>query len=214
MRVCQFRHDGKWTIITGPESHRIRKTCTHILQACCRVSNCWPQVAEQASCNHQHDRGHERLVSRCHPNFAVIEIFAFRTFETGHPFSAASAYFWKVAASAPGTFPTTSMRLVVIVQPESSFSNDNVTVVEMLSAVRFAPPNCPDNAIEKHPACAAAISSSGLVPGAFSNRVENEYCVLLSTPPGAEIVPLPSFSPPFQTALAFRCIDLLLVMIS
>ena len=42
-------------------------------------------------------------------NRALILIFAFRTFETGHPFSAASAYFWKVAASAPGTFPTTSM---------------------------------------------------------------------------------------------------------
>ena len=26
-------------------------------------------------------------------NLAVIEIFAFKTFETGHPFSAASAYF-------------------------------------------------------------------------------------------------------------------------
>jgi len=26
-------------------------------------------------------------------NFAVIEIFAFKTFETGHPFSAASAHF-------------------------------------------------------------------------------------------------------------------------
>src|SRR4051812_44962127 len=97
------------------------------------------------------------------------------------------------------------MWLVVIVQPESSFSNDNVTVVEMLSAVRFAPPNCPDNAIEKHPACAAAISSSGLVPGAFSNRVVKEYCVLFNTPPGAEMLPLPSFRPPFQTALAFLC---------
>jgi len=28
-----------------------------------------------------------------YPSFAVIEIFAFRTFDTGHPFSAASAYF-------------------------------------------------------------------------------------------------------------------------
>jgi hypothetical protein len=28
-----------------------------------------------------------------YPSFAVIEIFAFSTFETGQPFSAASAYF-------------------------------------------------------------------------------------------------------------------------
>jgi hypothetical protein len=75
----------------------------------------------------------------------------------------------------------------------------------MLSAVRFAPPNCADSAIEKHPACAAAINSSGFVPGAFSNRVVNEYGVLFSTPPGADIAPFPSFSPPFQTALALRC---------
>src|SRR5215470_934918 len=138
-------------------------------------------------------------------SFAFIVIFAFNTFETGHPFSAASAYFWKVAASAPGTLPTTSMWLAVIVQPESSFSIVSVTLVEMLSGVRFAVPNCADNAIEKHPACAAAISSSGFVPGAFSNLVVNEYGVLFSTPPGAEIDPLPSFNPPFQTALALRC---------
>ena len=42
-------------------------------------------------------------------SFAFIVIFAFSTFDTGHPFSAASAHFWKVAASAPGTLPTTSM---------------------------------------------------------------------------------------------------------
>ena len=31
-----------------------------------------------------------------------------------------------------------------------------------------------NGAIEKHPACAAAISSSGLVPGLSSNRVAKE----------------------------------------
>jgi hypothetical protein len=40
-------------------------------------------------------------------SFASMVIFAFRTFETGQPFSAPSAYFWNVAASAPGTLPTT-----------------------------------------------------------------------------------------------------------
>src|SRR5215469_17473648 len=82
-------------------------------------------------------------------SFAFIVIFAFSTFETGHPFSAASAYFWKVGASAPGTFPTTSMWLAVIVQPESSFSIVRVTFVEMLSGVRFAVPNCAERAMEK-----------------------------------------------------------------
>ncbi len=31
--------------------------------------------------------------SLAYPSLAVIEIFAFSTFDTGHPFSAASAYF-------------------------------------------------------------------------------------------------------------------------
>src|ERR1700756_5255116 len=135
-----------------------------------------------------------------------MEIFAFSTFETGQPFSAASAYFWKVAASAPGTFPTTSRWLAVIVQPESSFSIVSVTFVLMLTGVRLAPPSCAERAIEKQAACAAAINSSGLVPGAFSNLVVKEYGVFESTPPGAEIEPLPSFKPPFHTALAFLCI--------
>src|ERR1700758_3092080 len=78
----------------------------------------------------------------------------------------------------------------------------------MLSGVRFALPSCAESAIEKQPACAAAINSSGFVPGAFSNRVVNEYGVLFNTPPGAEIVPLPSFNPPFHTALAFLCMIL------
>src|SRR5215475_9272055 len=97
------------------------------------------------------------------------------------------------------------MWLAVIVQPESSFSIVSVTFVEMLSGVRFPLPNWADKAMEKHPACAAAINSSGFVPGAFSNLVVNEYEELFNTPPGADIVPLPSFNPPFQTALALRC---------
>src|SRR5580692_4157807 len=81
-----------------------------------------------------------------------------------------------------------------------------VAVVSMLDAVRLAAPSCPESAMEKHPACAAAINSSGLVPGVFSNRVLNEYGVLFSTPLADDTAPLPSLSPPFQTALAFRCI--------
>jgi hypothetical protein len=56
----------------------------------------------------------------------------------------------------------------------------------------------------KHPACAAAINSSGLVPLAFSKRVVNEYGVFESTPLSLDIVPFPSLSDPFQTAEALR----------
>jgi hypothetical protein len=81
-----------------------------------------------------------------------------------------------------------------------------VAEVLMLSGVRFAPPSWADSAIEKHAACAAAISSSGFVPGASSNRVVNEYGVFDKNSAGGRNRPLPSFRPPFQTALAFRCI--------
>src|ERR1700680_2360261 len=95
-----------------------------------------------------------------------------------------------------------------MVQPESSFSMVSVAVVSILDAVRLAPPNCPESAMEKQPACAAAISSSGFVPGGVSNRVLKEEGVLVSTPLADDTEPLPSFSPPFQTALALRCIFL------
>src|SRR5262249_3778130 len=99
-----------------------------------------------------------------------------------------------------------SMWLAVIVHPESSFSMVSVMLVLMLSGVRLAPPNCAESAIEKHAACAAAINSSGFVPGGFSNRVVNEYGVFGRRPPGGEMLPVPSLSPPFHTALAFLCI--------
>jgi hypothetical protein len=35
--------------------------------------------------------------------------------------------------------------------------------------------------------------------------VVKEYGVFDKTPPGAEMLPLPSFKPPFHTALAFLC---------
>jgi hypothetical protein len=57
----------------------------------------------------------------------------------------------------------------------------------------------------KQPAWAAAISSSGFVPGCDSKRVAKEYGVLFKTPLGEVSVPLPSFRPPLQCALALRC---------
>src|SRR5437868_10695983 len=81
-----------------------------------------------------------------------------------------------------------------------------VAVVFMLSGVRPAFVSCPDSAMEKQPAWAAAINSSGLVPCPSSKRVLNEYCVSERTPLSVEMLPWPSFNPPFQTADAFRFI--------
>src|SRR4029077_20887102 len=54
----------------------------------------------------------------------------------------------------------------------------------------------------KQPACAAAISSSGLVPFSFSNLVLKEYGVSASTPESVERFPLPARPVPRRTAFA------------
>ena len=47
--------------------------------------------------------------------------------------------------------------------------------VSTVSTLWPALPSSPDRAIEKQPACAAAISSSGFVPSPSSKRDWNEY---------------------------------------
>src|SRR5882757_873656 len=96
-------------------------------------------------------------------------------------------------------------------KPEAVCSSVTVAVVPMLSGVKPPLPSSLERAIEKQPAWAAAISSSGLVPLPSSKRVLNEYWVFSRTPLSDEIVPLPSLSPPFQTADALRFILLFLI---
>src|SRR5690242_14199523 len=91
-----------------------------------------------------------------------------------------------------------------MVNPASVFNNVTSALVLMLFAVKPAPSSCADKAIEKQPACAAAINSSGLVPTPFSKRVLKEYWVDTRTPLSVEMAPLPDFNPPFQTADAER----------
>ena len=64
--------------------------------------------------------------------------------------------------------------------------------------------------MEKQPACAAPISSSGFVPVPDSKRELNEYAPW-NAPLPSDIVPLPSFSVPSHCALAERTgmVDLL-----
>src|SRR5512146_832915 len=93
----------------------------------------------------------------------------------------------------------------VTVHPASSLSNVTVAVVSNFSATRPALPNCADSAIVKHPACAAAINSSGLVPFPLSNLVENEYGVCDRTPLSVDTVPFPVFKSPCQMAEPLRC---------
>ncbi len=86
MRVCQFRHDGnldKAAAALRPP----RQEIISILQPHRTLSNRQPSIQTADSLARKKPR------SGTYPSFASIEIFAFRTFETGQPFSAASAYF-------------------------------------------------------------------------------------------------------------------------
>src|SRR6266705_2336093 len=96
----------------------------------------------------------------------------------------------------------------VTVGPVGSISKVTVAVVAMESGLKPALPSSDENAIEKQPACAAAINSSGFVPTPFSKRVLNEYWVCLSVPLSVEMLPLPVFRSPDQTADALRFIDI------
>jgi hypothetical protein len=79
MRVCQFRHDGKWTFIAAAAAWPPSQEDLHLhsTEATPRVKLRKPTAGSREP----------------YPSFALIVIFAFSTFDTGHPFSAASAYF-------------------------------------------------------------------------------------------------------------------------
>src|SRR5712664_1709732 len=141
---------------------------------------------------------------------ALTEISALKSLETGQPVSAAVTAASTFALSAPGTRATRSRWLLVMLKPSPTFSRLTVAVVSSFWAVKPAPPSCAESAIVKHPACAAANSSSGLVPTPFSKRVLKEYWVCLRTPLSVEIDPLPLLRSPCQTALPLRCMLFLL----
>src|SRR5215472_1816466 len=89
--------------------------------------------------------------------------------------------------------------MVVIFGPPPTISNFTVAVVLMRFAGWPAFSRLADSAIEKQPASAAAISSSGLVPFPSSKRDEKEYGPS-NAPLPSFIVPLPCLSVPSQTA--------------
>src|ERR1700722_4571025 len=142
---------------------------------------------------------------------ALTLISALKSFETGQPVSAAFTAASNFALSAPGMVATTSRWLLVMEKPSPTLSSVIVAGVSSFPAVIPAPPSCAESAMVKHPAWAAASSSSGLVPTPFSKRVLKEYCVFFRTPLSVEIEPLPSFRPPCHTADALRCMMPLLL---
>src|SRR5258705_12296178 len=65
----------------------------------------------------------------------------------------------------------------------------------------------------KQPACAAAMSSSGLVPFSFSELVLKEYGVSASTADSVRRLPLPARPVPRHTAFALRIMLLILAVV-
>src|SRR6266850_4534045 len=133
---------------------------------------------------------------------STSEIFVLSSREMGHPAFASAAAFSTAALSALGTLAVDSRRLSVTAKPLSVFSNVTEQVVLIHSGFRLALPSSAENAMEKHEECAAAMSSSGLVPGAFSKRCVHEYGIFLNTPLSEVNVPLPLLRSPFHWAEA------------
>ena len=98
-------------------------------------------------------------------------IFVLRSREIGQPAFAPSAAFWNRAGLAFGLLTVVCKWLDVTVQAPSTLSKLTVAVVSMLSGVNPSFAMKSDSAMEKQAACAAATSSSGLVPFSFSNRL-------------------------------------------
>jgi hypothetical protein len=58
----------------------------------CQTTDCQTTDCQTTDCQ-TNDRQTIQGEENSYPSFAVMEIFAFSTFDTGQPFSAASAYF-------------------------------------------------------------------------------------------------------------------------
>ena len=89
---------------------------------------------------------------------------------TGQPALAVAACAANVSWSMPGTRPVVTSAILVMVGAPST--NRSVTVASVCTDSGGLPAVARmfDRAIEKHAACAAAMSCSGLEPGPSSNR--------------------------------------------
>src|SRR5687768_7329867 len=105
-----------------------------------------------------------------HSNLASSVIWALSNLEMGQVSRASSACSAKTAGDTPGTFAREERCTFGTVMPASVFSSVTVAVVAIRSGGNPAVVSLPENAMEKQPACAAATSSSGLVPGSSANR--------------------------------------------
>jgi len=101
------------------------------------------------------------------------------------------------SALTPGTSATVTSSILVIVGPAPRCTVADVSMVAggWPALVSWAARN-----IEKQPACAAPISSSGLVPLAAPSNLDTNVKGALKNPESPFIVPAPSLSVPVHVA--------------
>src|SRR3954447_25309174 len=127
--------------------------------------------------------------------------------EIGQLFFAVSAASRKAPSSSPGTLPATEIAILVIPSP-----GWKVTFTDVFSS-SAGWPSCAsvcDSAIEKHAACAAAMSSSGLVSDPTSS---DRAAQSTSSPPIAPLEtesmrPFPLIRSPCQVTSAVRSVGI------
>src|SRR3954452_3414632 len=109
-----------------------------------------------------------------YPNVKSRVISALRTLDTGQFFSAVRASSSNLSCSIPGTCARRVSADLEILKPSPSFSSETAASVASSVGVKPAAWSWKASAMAKQPAWAAAMSSSGLVPGSLSKRVLNE----------------------------------------
>src|SRR6185437_505727 len=162
-------------------------------------------VDSSAHCSRYRCGSHQSYRRARHQtSFASRMISALNSFDTGQFFSASPASRAKASASILGTLARRVRADLLILKPCPSGSSVIAASVASSVGVNPARSSWKASAMVKHPAWAAAISSSGFVPFSFSKRVLNEYGVAARTPESLDSSPLPVRPAPRQSALALR----------
>src|SRR6478735_877912 len=120
--------------------------------------------------------------------------------ETGHPLFAACARRSKSSGSSPGTTAFTLRRLPVMPVPGLNVTDAVVSIDS--GGVPFSA-RAAESAMLKHDACAAAMSSSGVVTDVEPSLRAFQFTGKVPRPDDTNVVsPEPSNRPPFHTVVA------------
>src|SRR5262245_59817269 len=129
----------------------------------------WSNVARAPE--ERHDAATSQAVRLAQVSFQSSVTSALSTLETGQPALAPSAIFWNCSRPMLGTLASSVSADLEILKPAPSDSMVTAAEAAMRVGVKPALERANASAMVKQPACAAAISSSGLVPLVSPKRV-------------------------------------------